>query len=209
MANHKTGGIKSWDDLREAAKHGYSDAIAVLATIEIIERSNRPPLLEAINDAEAGPAALMLRDAAFLRVQLLIVRAFDPVRNGDDIHLRAAINFLREPGRIDEEHWPDRRADLHRAIELFDAAAADPRLSTLKHMRNKEIAHWARYGDDKARPLIRELFGFAKDTCLLWQQLSFGAGTCMIEVDHQIDLYREAAEAFWSRWEPKDGEHED
>jgi len=200
MAN-KVGGVKSWDDLREAAKHGYSDAITVLATIEVIERSNRPALMKAINDAEAGPAAVMLRDAAFQRVQLIVVRAFDPVRNADDIHLRAAIDFLREPGRVDEEHWPDRRTDLRRAIELFDGAAIDPRLSALKHMRNKEIAHWARYGCDKARPLIHELFGFAQTTCLVWERLSFGAGTVMIEVDHQIDLYRDAAEAFWSRWE--------
>lgn len=205
MANRETGGINSWDDLREAANHGYSDAITVLATIEIIERSNRPPLLEEINRADAGPAVRMLRDAAFQRVQLIIVRAFGPVRHADDIHLRAAIDFLREPGRLHEEKRPDRRNDLNRAITLFDAAAADPRLSTLKHMRDKEIAHWARYGDGKARPLIHELFGFAKETCLVWQQLSFGAGTDMIEVDDQIDLYRDAAEAFWSRWEPAGG----
>ena len=164
MANSKAGTVISWDDLREAAKLGYSDAITVLATIEVIERSNRPALLKAINDAEAGPAAVMLRDAAFLRVQLLVVRAFDPVRNGDDMHLRAVIEFLREPGRIDEEPSPGCRADLRRTIELFDAAAADPRLSVLKHMRNKEIAHWARFGDDKLRPRINELFEFAKDT---------------------------------------------
>jgi hypothetical protein len=204
LAKSKTGAVTSWEVLRKAAQDGYSDAITVLATIAIIERSNRPPLLEEINNTGAGPVARMLRDAAFQRVQMLVVRAFDPVNNADDMHLRSAIEFLRQPGRIDEEPWTDRRDDLIRAIDLFDTAAADERLSILKHMRNKELAHWARYGDDKVRPLIHQLFGFAQTTCLVWQQLSFGAGTVMVEVDHQIDLYREAAEAFWSRWETQE-----
>jgi hypothetical protein len=187
--------------LRDAAKDGYSDGIRVLATIEIIERSNRPPALEAINKANAGPAAFMLRNSAFYHLHMLTVRAFDPVCNADDMHLRAAINFLRQPKRIADEQCLERREDLREAVRLFDAADADQRLATLKHMRNKELAHWARFGDTVDRPRIDDLFEFARATCLIWERLSFGAGTMLIEIDNQIDLYREAADAFWSKWE--------
>ena len=200
MTESKRGGINTWTDLREAAKHSYSDAITILATIAVVEKGNQLRVIEGLNAANVGRAVAMLRDAAFFRVQLVVVRAFDPVQRSDDIHLRAAVDFLREPGRISQERLPERQADLHQTIALFDTVAADPRLTALKHMRNKELAHWARYGDED-RPMIRDLFEFAEQTCRIWERLSFGAGTVMVEVDHQIDEYREAAAAFWSHWE--------
>lgn len=201
MALGLKGGIQSWDALREAASQGYTDGITVLATIETIERSNRPALLENLASTDAGFAARILRNAAFAYIQIIVVRAFAPVRHADDLHLRAAIEFLRQPGQLNSVVDPSERADLQAAIMLFDAADVDPRLVTLRHMRNKELAHWGQYGATIGRPRVRDLFGLSEDTCAIWEKLSFGAGTILIPIRNQIDLYRDGADAFWSKWE--------
>jgi hypothetical protein len=86
-------------------------------------------------------------------------------------------------------------------VQLFDQAEADPRLASLKHMRDKQLAHWARPTPGVPLPLYNELFGFTRLTCEISEQLSFGAGTVMITLETQVEAYRESADAFWSRWE--------
>ncbi|MDA7948636.1 MAG: hypothetical protein MPJ78_14310 [Hyphomicrobiaceae bacterium] len=192
------GGVRDWNTLRQVAGDGYSDGISCLAAIEIVERSNRDSVIGPLNDSNAGRAALLLRDSAFFRLQMMVVRAYATVRHPDDLHLRAAVNFLRE--HIDEETRPDRHDRLTKVIKLFDSADNDSRLVPLKNMRDKELAHWARPTGD-LRPRCDELFGVTRDTCAIWEHLSFGAGTVMIELDNQIDAYRESAAAFWGVWE--------
>ena len=194
------GAVADLNALQEAAVAGYNDGITVLALIETIERSNDFAIIKAINAAEAGNASRLFREAAFFRLHILIVRAFAPVRHSDDLHLRAAINFLRQPGRIDEETWQERRDDLAEAIRLFDEADNDPRLGTLRHMRDKQLAHFARIDESKGRSTYADLFGLGRATAAIWERLSFGAGTAMIDIDKQVDAYREAADAFWRRW---------
>ncbi len=197
------GGISDWSTLREVAAQGYSDAILCLASIEIVERSNRDSVLGPLNENEATKAARLMVDATLFRVQIFIVRAFAPVRYPDDLHLRAAIEFLKYDNRVTEEQQIERRSNLEMAIALFDAAAVDQRLEPLKHMRDKMLAHWARPNESIPKPRYVDLFSFAKMTCSIWEELSFGAGTVMIELDNQIDAYREAADDFWSIWEKK------
>lgn len=194
--------VDDWGTLREVAAQGYTDGIMCLATIEIVERSNKPEIIDRLYDADAGRAARIFVDSALTRLHIYVCRAFAPARHPDDLHLRTAINFLKQPGRLDEEEWPERRTDLAEAVRMFDEAAADPRLARLKHMRDKLIAHMARYDESViTKPTYNDLFGFAKLTAGIWERLSFGAGTVMIEIDHQVDAYRESADAFWSLWE--------
>lgn len=192
------GGVRDWNTLRQVAGDGYSDGILCLAAIETIERSNRASVIGPLNDNDAGRAALLLRDGVFFRLHVMVVRAYAPVHRNGDLHLRAAVNFLRE--HIDEETLPDRRAHLAEVIRKFDLAAADPRLVLLKETRDKHLAHWAIPASDE-RPRYDDLFGITRDTCEIWERLSFGAGTVLIELDTQIDAYRESADAFWGKWE--------
>ncbi|MEO9613143.1 MAG: hypothetical protein ABJG86_11735 [Nitratireductor sp.] len=192
--------VTDWQTLKEIAKQGYTDGILCLGTVEIIKRSNRPALISSLNEADAGMAARILRDSALTRLHIFLCRAYAPCRK-DDRHLRAAIEFLDQPGRIDEEPWPEKKADLLEAVRLFKEADVDPRLKGLKHMRDKLIAHLGVYDESIPRPLYNDLFGIARSTAQIWEKLSFGAGIVMIELDHQIDAYRESADAFWSRWE--------
>lgn len=195
------GGVSDWGKLKAVAAQGYSDGILCLASIEIIERSNRPSVIDPLNEHEAGRAARLFIDAALFRLQMFITRAYAPVRHTGDLHLRAAIGFLEQPGRLMEETRLENRNELADAIRLFTKASRDPRLTLLKHMRDKMLAHWAEPDARLRLPMYHELFDFTKETCAIWERLSFGAGTVMIELDDQIDAYRESAEAFWSRWE--------
>lgn len=195
--------ISNWHTLKEAARQGYSDGILCLATIEIVERLNQQPVEQALNEADAGGIARILRDSALIRMHLYLCRAFAPCRSADDWNLRAAIEFLEKPGRIEEEPVTERRSDLYEAVRLFDEASDDPRLKSLKHMRDKLIAHLAVYDESIPRPRYDDLFNFARTTAKIWERLSFGAGTCMIEIEHQIDGYRESSDALWSVWETR------
>jgi hypothetical protein len=192
--------VNDWDTLCDVAVQGYTDGIMCLATIETVERSNKPEIIDRLNDANAGRAARIFVDSALTRLHIYVCRAFAPARHPDDLHLRAAIDFLKVSGRLDER--PEGRTDLAEAVRLFDEATTDPRLARLKHMRDKLIAHMARYDENVvAKPTYNDLFGFAKLTAGIWERLSFGAGTMMVEIDHQVDAYRESANAFWSQWE--------
>jgi len=199
QARQTHSGVVDWNTLREVASAGYSDGILCLAAIETVERSNRASIIGPLNDLEAGLAAKLLTDSAFVRVHLYVVRAFAPVSRADDLHLRAAVNFLRD--HLCEESDQQRREHLAHVVQLFDQAEADPRLASLKHMRDKQLAHWANPTPGVPLPLYNELFEFTRRTCEIWERLSFGAGTVMITLETQVEAYRESADAFWSRWE--------
>jgi hypothetical protein len=90
----------------------------------------------------------------------------------------------------DQEH-------IRRAIELFDVAAADPRLAKLKKLRDKQIAHLALY-DDSDAPTYNDLFGFARTVATIWERLAWGTGIVRLSIGSQVVSYQESADAFWS-----------
>lgn len=192
--------ILDWNTLRQVAAQGYNDGIVCLATIAVVERANRTEVIAPLEDEEAGRAAKLLIDSALFRLQMFVVRAFGIVRKNDR-HLRAAIEFLERPGRLDEERWPERRVDLEEAIRLFNEVASDPALDRLKHLRDKQLAHFSEMNPQFPLPTYNDLFGVTRKTAEVWERLSFGAGTVLVKLDHQIDAYRESAEAFWGRWD--------
>ena len=181
------------------AHRGYLDGIDTLACIEILERGNSPKVIEQIIAAGAGEAAGLIRDSLFGRVHMNVMRAYDPVRKGDN-HRRVAFEIVRKPGGLDLAPTKRQRADLTKAIKLWNGADADPRLKILRHLRNKFVAHLSEPNKQIPIPRIRELFGFAKKTCEIWERLSFGTGVVMIELSHQTEAYSESAESCWAVW---------
>jgi hypothetical protein len=57
---HLSGGVRGWSDVRNVARRGFDDGIVCLATIEVIERSNRPSVINPLHDAKASLAARTL-----------------------------------------------------------------------------------------------------------------------------------------------------
>lgn len=195
-----TGGVKDWETLRKVAKQGFSDGIMCLATIQIVERSNRSSVIEPLNQAQASRAARILVDASLVQLHLYLVRAFARVSHDDDLHLHAAINYLRTAD-IKEHVWhPPLRDDLRTAIELFEIAKQDPRLAELKRLRDKRIAHLGKYDEEDA-PTYNDLFGFAHVVAEIWERLAWGTGIVSLSISSQVEAYIESAEAFWSHWE--------
>src|SRR4051794_7304995 len=92
--------ITNWAGLQKAAKRCYEDGIICLATREIVERSNREPVLEPLRATDAGLAARILVDSALTRLHIFLCRAFARSHKSDDMHLRAAVDFLRTPGAM-------------------------------------------------------------------------------------------------------------
>jgi hypothetical protein len=129
-----------------------------------------------------------------------LVRAFARVSREDDLHLRAAIEFLRYADPAEKPSSSENEGHIHRAIELFDQAASDVRLSKLKKQRDKEIAHLAHYSDADG-PTYNDLFGFAREVAAIWERLAWGTGIVTLSIESQVISYRESADHFWSPWE--------
>ena len=153
-----------------------------------------------VSNRQAPRCCNLLLSGALVHLHIYVCRAYSPVRKGDR-HMRASIEFLSEPGTTDEPTLQGTKLDYEKAIDLFRTAESDPKLIRLKHMRDKLIAHLGRANRSIGLPTYDDLFDFTRTTCAIWERLSFGAGTCVIELDAQVEAYRESAEAFWSKWE--------
>lgn len=195
------GGVSDWACLKEVAAQGYNDAIVCLGSIETVVRSNRPSVIEPLQRCEGGRSARLLIDAALFRVHIYVVRAFAPVRYADDLHLRAAIEFLKVPGRLSEIQDVEDRGNLEQAILLFDKASADARLVKLTHLRHKMLVHWAAPDPSIPIPTYNDLFEFTRLTAKIWECLAFGTRTMTVDLSAPVEAYQESADSFWSVWE--------
>ena len=195
-----TGAVKSWNKFKQTAREGFGEGILILGTIAVIESGNSVSTINGINSAEAGRAAQLLRDAAFARVSLLTVRAFDRITHSDDKHLRCSIEYIRQQGVLGELVDGEQQDNLTTAIQMFDKIAARSSLARLRHQRNKELAHIGEYGEILDRPKIDELFSLARGTAKIWERLAWGVGLTSTSIEFQTDAYKESAKKFWSPW---------
>ncbi len=192
--------IDNWNDFGEAALLGYSDAVLTMAMVETIERSNAKSCIGAIEDDKAGRAAQLIRDALSFRLHMFIVRAFIPVSRKDDLHLRAAIEFLERLPSLDDLGPSVDPERLQWAVSTFQGVQGSDRLERLKKMRDKRLAHMARY-DERERPTYNDLFYLAKMTSGIWENLARGAAAMHLEVGTQVIAYRRSADRFWSKFD--------
>lgn len=194
--------ISDWNTLRALAIQGYNDGIVCLATILTIERyMTRRDVTSQLWITGADKAADVLVQGAFFRLHLLISRAFAKIRkNSGDLHLRVAMNFLAEEGRLDDVSDPSQRGQLARVLAQYQALDNDPRLKRILHMRNKLLAHWAKRDPSIELPDAFELFAFARETANVWENLAAGSGGMLSPMEDQVEEYRKSAEVFWSAW---------
>lgn len=190
--------LKNWNDLNEVALRCLTDAVECLASIEIVERGNKPAAIDAMAKAGAFQAAIHMRDATLFRLHIIVCRAYAPVNHEDDRHARTAIDFLR--AHIDEETDAGLRRHLRKAIEQFEAIEVDPRRLKLSQMRNKLIAHITKPDPAVSIATYWELFEITKATAEMWHSLAQGAGQATLRLDFFLTEYRYSLAAFWSRW---------
>jgi AbiU2 len=188
-----------WELVHKVASEGFKQGIVTLAYIELLERGNATDVESIIAETpKARKAFELIRLSLFSRLLLDVVRAYGPVRNGD-YHLRVAFDEIEKHPRIETPQIRDANA-LEDAVALWKAADGDPRLTTLKHHRDKFLAHTSEPNPHISRPPIDDLIEFARLTCRIWERLSFAVGAFSIELEVQNRAYRESADVFWSKW---------
>ncbi|MBE1503095.1 AbiU2 domain-containing protein [Rhizobium viscosum] len=192
--------VKDWNTLNSIAVQGYADGLECLASVDLLERANAPEVIAGVNKDGLALTLRLLVNSTLFRLHVFVVRAFAEVRHPDDRHLRAAITFLKEDGRLGDVPWPVHRQRLEKAIWIFDRALIDQRLARLKHMRNKQLAHFAIY-ETEGGPTYTDLFEFATLTASIWEHLGYGTQQIMIDMEDQMKAYRRSAETFWSAFQ--------
>jgi hypothetical protein len=83
----------------------------------------------------------------------------------------------------------EHQVSLREAISLFDAAAADPAVPLLEHMRNKEVAHSGTvWGQGPTED--RASFHYWPHNTKIWERLAWGAGINGLFIETQIEKLR-------------------
>jgi hypothetical protein len=188
-----------WELVHKVASKGYEEGVVTLAYIELLERGNWADVgASLVETPKAKRAFELILLSFFSRLLLNVVRAYGPVRNGD-YHLRVAFTEIEKDPQIETPKIRDADA-LKEAVTLWKVADVDPRLTRLKHLRDKSLAHVSELKAGISLPQIVDLMEFARMTCDIWERLSFAVGSVSIELEVQNRAYRESADAFWSKW---------
>ena len=84
---------QSAETVRKIAGHALSDAEEITLLIALIEEQNKGGVNKKLNEAGAGNAGMVLRNALIARLVTLIARSYAKPKDGD-LHLRVAVNLL-------------------------------------------------------------------------------------------------------------------
>jgi|PersoiStandDraft_1058852.scaffolds.fasta_scaffold102873_1 hypothetical protein len=183
------------------AREGYLHALEILQLIEVMQRQNLLQINAHLSEAGAGSAANVVRNSLIARIALLVVGCYSPTRNGDK-HLRVAFEILRDHKLIRNEIAERGSADaLSEAENLWHNLLRDPRLSSVKHFRDKYTAHIAEPDPNTPLPNYTEFFEFARETTKLMEKLAHGTGGTTETLDEQLDEMATSAQQFWRPWE--------
>jgi len=185
--------------VREISAFGFREGLDCLACIEILEKGNEPEIVAGINSSDAVDAVKLVRNSLFTRLQIMLMRAYDPVRNGDK-HLGVAFKLLEDEAVFNEIANRGNWEKLEEASENWKSANSDPRLELLRHNRNKFLVHLSQPKKGIQTPIINELLGFTLATTEIWENLANGTAVMATSLALQLGTYTESAEAFWKPW---------
>jgi hypothetical protein len=186
-------------EVRVIAAAAFRDAIEMLAVVEVLEASNAKPVIDGINTAGAGRAAQIIQNALFVRVHMLVARAYSPSRDNDR-HARRAFDLLKNPDVRAEVIASGRESDLVVAEERWTACCGDHRLEPFLHYRDKQIAHLSEPRPGIRTPLYVEVFQLTRATAGALEKLAHGVGVIGLQLEDQVPAYSESASRFWQPW---------
>jgi hypothetical protein len=151
--------MKGWStaalDVKEIATWHFPEAIEICAAIEILEAGNTPEVLAGIQSSSAKHVRPLLVRMLFGSVLLKTVRAYAPNPRPGDRHLRVAFDLLTDPAVRGEVAARGDATALSSAVQRWDICCGDHRLETLRHTRDKDLAHLGE--KTKPSPLISDL----------------------------------------------------
>src|SRR5216684_974418 len=185
------------ETLRKIAELALSDAVEITLLIGLIQGQNTGGVNKQLNDAGAGRAATVLRNALIARLVILIARAYAKPKHGD-LHLRVAACSLEDNTTrliFASGNGAERLAAFDR---LYAKCRGDHRLPPIKEFRDKYTAH---LGEPKGiqEATYRDLFAFGAETTKAMELLALATGIAIKPINTEPDLVS-SPEAFWAPW---------
>ncbi len=187
--------------VRQIAELALSDAVEITCLINVMQKQNTGGINNRLNEAGAGQAAVVVRNALVARLVTLIARAYPEPKKGD-MHLREAARIL-ETDNLTRQIFAA-GAGKER-VASFDAhwtkCRGDHRLERIKHFRDKFTAHLGEPKNIEAATYT-DLFAFGGETARAMELLAVAAGVAVNPIKRDPEI-ESSAEAFWTPWSGK------
>jgi hypothetical protein len=190
--------------VEEISDGGYSDGIEIRQIIELLRVQNEDGANNELSKTDAASAAMMVRNSLFTRLVLLVSRVYAPPRK-DDMTVGRAFEQLKDTAVKAEIGTRGPKGSLDQALETWEKLKADPRLPKVKQFRDKYTAHLGKPNPQIPLPEFQELFGFARETTVLLDQLARATGARLEGLDTWDYQVRGSAAAFWAPWSQQKG----
>jgi hypothetical protein len=180
------------------AIEAFQTGMEILQLIELMERQNSGRINGNLSASGAARAGMMIRNSMITRLVILVVGAFSPTRPGDQ-HLRKGFEEMahatvRSQLSMDAQAFAD-------AERLWQALQVDPRLTTIKHFRDKYTAHSAAPKTGIGLPQYGEMFDFAREVATVMEKFAIGIGVTTETLSDTEDWRIESSQKFWEPWE--------
>ena len=184
--------------IAEMAKEAFQTGMEILQLVELMERQNSGRINGNISDSGAARAGITIRNSMTTRLVILVAGAFSPTRP-DDRHLRKGFEDLSDANlrsqlAMDQPAFAD-------AERMWQALQADPRLTTIKHFRDKYTAHTANPKQGIAPPNFGEMFDFSRAVAAVMERFAIGVGVTTEKLSDTEDWRVESSQNFWEPWE--------
>ena len=180
------------------ATEAFETGMEILQLVELMERQNSGRINGNLSASGAARAAMAIRNSMIARLVILVAGAFSPTRPGDK-HLRRGFEEMshasvRSQLSMDAQAFAD-------AQGRWQALQADPRLTAIKHFRDKYTAHSAAPKTGIAPPQYGEMFDFAREVATVMEKFAIGVGVTTELLSDTENWRIESSQKFWEPWE--------
>jgi AbiU2 len=185
------------ETVRQIVNLALGDGIEIVILMSLLQSGNENGVNANLSNAGAGQAGIVVRNALFTRLILMITRAFAKSRDGD-MHLGRAFELL-EGDTLAIFQGVGSRDDLRAATDEWKKLRDDQRLNSLIHFRDKQTAHLGVSDPNIPAAINKDLFALGEATVDLVDRLAKGTGTAIVKIRSNVDA-KPTVDAFWKPW---------
>jgi hypothetical protein len=185
------------ETVRKVAELALSDALEITMLIALMEGQNTGGANSKLNEAGAGAAARILRNALIARLVTLVARAYATAQRGD-LHLRVAACLLQNNETRQIFESGNGGEDLAAFNTQWIKCRGDHRLPPIKVFRDKFTVHLGE-PKDISETTYRDLFAFGAATAKAMELLALATGHAVKPLNTDPGLLSSPV-AFWAPW---------
>jgi lysyl-tRNA synthetase class 1 len=186
--------------IRKIAEQALQDALEIYQLIALLRAKYTDGVNSSLAKVGAVTASDTLENALISRLVILVMRAYDEPRPGEQ-NLRAAVEMLKtdQTAReiFDLGQKVKKVADFE---EQWTKCFGDHRRPKIKNLRDKRTAHLGVPAEDIAEAEYRELFEFGEATAHAMELLALGTGVAVKPVTGNNNAVAEA-DTIWKPWQ--------